>query len=161
MKMYHKSNPWGAYFALFSGLSRTRIPVTCGVKGVWLKFNIPKSSSRADIFWLTPDLYIRFIVVVSWYKSLTQSCKEKYGLKLHNSKIKWFLNVHISCQCMFDVTNWKTIFLIKIFEWGCWKLHCRVFETMVLIIWLICCCLMFHMDWKLIFLHDFSLLLLG
>ena len=68
-------------------------------------------------------------------------------------------------SCIVTVHVWWhqlkiNVFNIEDFVWGCWKLHCQVFERVVLSLWLLGCCIMFHMHWKLLF-FKLLLLLLG
>ena len=113
------------------------------------------------------DLRMRFRGVVSWSKSLSKICNGKSGLKLHSTTIKWFF------ECLYFSFSWISLVLVwchqlkvnvfnpEEFGWGCWKLHRKFFESVVLNLWFIGCCVMFHMYWWLIVLHNFSLIFLG
>ena len=68
--------------------------------------------------------------------------------------------MHCVGACLVASTESQYFYLEK-FEWGCWKLHCKFFESVLSTLWLLGCCIMFHMHWILIFLNDFSLLLFG
>ena len=58
-------------------------------------------------------------------------------------------------------TTESKCFYLEYFEWGFWKIYCQVFESVVSNLWLIGCCIIFHIHWQNIILLDFSLLLLG
>ena len=160
LPMYHPYDPSGAYVALFSEFPWTSIIVLGGANSVRLKLNIPQSCLWADIFGLILDLRIRFRVIVDWFKSIPRSFNVKSVLTLQNNAMKWFLNVCVAHSdalrwCMFGGNNWKSMFYLEDFEWGCWELHCQVLESVVLSLWLLGCCMMFNTNWQLIVPHYF------
>ena len=160
--MYHPYYPWGAYDALFWGFSWTMILFIGGANGVQLKLKMTKSCSWVDRFVLNLDLRIRFRLVVDWSKSLYHNCNGEFLLTLHNTSTKWFLNVRIDRSnalrwCMFDGTNWNTIFLT-------WRLWMRMLEDLLssfwkrgLKLWFLGCCIMFHMHLRLIVFWRFAI----
>ena len=127
---------------------------------------MPKSCSRADIFGFILDLRMVLRVFVAWSKSLYQSYNDK--LDWHWKILRWndywmfvlIVNIHYEGACLVAPTESQHYYLEE-FEWGCWKLHCKVFVSVVSDIWLIGCCIMININWQLIIPQFFSLLLLG
>ena len=153
--MYHPSDPWGTYVALFSGLSWTRILVPVDANGVQLNLKIPKSFSQEDILVLILYLRIRFRVVIldtGVYPKVVMVNLDWHCtiLQWNVSEFFWFI-VQIRCAstCLVE-PNENQCFYIEECEWGCWNLHFQVFESAVLSLWLLGCCIMFHMNWWLI-----------
>ena len=72
--------------------------------------------------------------------------------------------LYCSFSCIVPVHIWwhqlKVNVFIQIFLIRILEASLSIFESMVLNLWLLGCCIMFHMNWRLIFIHDFSLVLL-
>ena len=133
------------YIKVCHGLRLLFLVVKMVCNWSWIYQRVVNERIYLDQFWICAwysecllfdtIVYTKFAIVnLDWYCTIIQ-CNGSW-------KFVFFVHLYCNSACLLAPTESKYSYL-EDFEKGCWKLHCKVFESVVSKPWLIGCCIIF------------------